>query len=368
MNQEQQGKIIANLFRPKFGISDTYREEAPQADAVEPSAEENYNNKTKFVRGGVSESDYSVLKIFAIIADIAILAFLFSYSLIMGLPFFVIIIAGVFLASSISLAPLLLKATILHVLVAIIAPTTIALTMFWLEGTNIIYIGVFVLLSALILFVGMVSAKQEINNSLRISFMKFTGAILPRIFIFISIVIAMIYGLNFKSEYLFSDRFISGVINVSSPIIAHYAPGFTQETKVRDLLAGIAERAIIQQNIPGVATQGEGMTEELVSQAVETSYKNIEDNFKIDINLDESFAVNARMVLATRVADAARTIPNHYLTLVAMIIIFIAMRSALWLFGWVVLSVAFFSYQFLLATKFAEVYLETRRKEVLLVK
>jgi len=192
--------------------------------------------------------------------------------------------------------------------------------------------------------------------------------ILPKAFVVISMAVALVYGLSFKAEYLFSDRLISGVINLSSPIVGYYIPAFTPETQFRDLFTEIAERTIVTQNIANFDNIPEVSRTEIINQAVEVSYKNFEENFGVDINLNESFAENIRIILTTRVADIVKAIPENSFAVAIIIIIFIAVRGTLWLFGWFVLGVAFFVYQLLLAIKFAEVYLEARRKEVLLVK
>jgi len=218
------------------------------------------------------------------------------------------------------------------------------------------------------LFIGIVRAKKEIDNSLRISFIKFSGMILPKAFVVISMTVALVYGFNFKAEYLFSDRLINGMINLSSPIVSYYIPAFTPEMQFRYLFTSIAERAIATQNIANFDNMPEVSRTEIINQAVEASYKNFEENFGVDINLNESFGENIRIILTTRVADIVKAIPENSFAIAIIIIIFIAVRGTLWLFGWFVLGITFFVYQLLLAIKFAEVYLEARRKEVLLVK
>ena len=346
-------------------MSEAYDASTPDEEVPEI---DDRNKTAKFIRGGVSEVDYSLLKIIAVIADTAILAFIFSYALSIEWPLVVIVASGVSLASSIILTPLLLKSATLHIITALIISLTLAFTLFWFGGIPIIFAGVLAGLSLIMLIIGFLRAKKEINNSLRISFTQLSSKILPQALTVIALTTAIAYGFNFQADSLFTDKSTDRFIALSLPVFDYYFYDFTPEMTLKTLFIDIANRSLTAKDVSSYAVMTEELKADFRNQAVTEIYQNLENNFDIDLDLDESFEENLRSIFTTRIADAVETIPDHSLAIATTIIIFIALRGALWLIGWSIMGVTFFFYQLLLVTKFAEVYLETRRKEILLLK
>ncbi|MFA5052583.1 MAG: hypothetical protein WC565_00775 [Parcubacteria group bacterium] len=315
----------------------------------------------------ISETDYSPIKVFAVIAVTAAFAFLFGYALF-AWSFFSAIVTGIVFASFITLVPVLVKARKFLFLVSLFSSVLLALPLFIFGRIPFIPIIILAAVSVIILTEGIWRGKRELDNSLRVSFTKFSGKVLARAFTIIALAIAVSYGWNFKAEDLFSERFVRGMISVSSPVIGYYAPGFTLNMSFRDFLTISARQSLARPDAVEFALMPEGQKERLIDQKIADYETMLRDDIGLNIDLDASFEENFRNAATDKFQDVIETIPSNYLALIATIIIFTAVRGAFWLLGWLVALLSFLIYQLILAIKFAEVYFEPKSKEVVLLR
>jgi hypothetical protein len=344
--KEEQTKKITDLFRPKSGLR-----EASQETSLKSA----------------SEADYSPLKTSAVIIVGAGCAFIFGYALSVW-PMPRSFAVGLIFASLFALMPLMLKAKSLHFAAAFISSVALVLPLYVFGHIPLIPIAVLVTLSVFILTAGVLYGKRELDNSLRISFMKFSGKVLMKTFTVIALAGAIAYGWNFKTEDIFSGKFIDGVISLSSPIVNYYAPGFTPEMKFSDLLEISARRIVTGEKSAEFALMPEALKKQLISQAIQDAQKTVESTFGVRVNLDASFRENVRTVITEKLKGPLEVIPDKYVAIAAMVIVFAFLRGALWLLGWLAAAISFLVYQLLLAVKFAKVYLEPKSKEVILLR
>ena len=350
-----------DLFRPKSNN--------PGADNKEVlSRDEREKIKTeRFIREGLSDSDYSLLKIFAVIITTTASAFLFSYALVFWSPIHAII-AGLFSVSLIAFVPLFLKSSSLHLASAFTISIAFVLPLFFLKNIPPIPASVVAIFSIIVLMGGFISAKRELNNSLRIIFRKFSSKIITRALTVIALVLAVAYGWNFQARAFFSDQFINTAMTFSSPFIEQRIYGFTPQMKLSDFFDVFVKQSFAQHDSANLALLPIDLQKQLISQSTMSLYQTIESSLGVDMNLESSFQENLKIIILDKVVTPIEKIPAERLSLIATIIIFIAVRGPLWFLGWLIIAVSFILFQLLLAIKFAETYLELRSKEIVLIK
>ena len=359
--EKSRSQKIADLFRPKSN-----KNEVGIGEVLSRSEKEKIKAE-RFAREGLSDADYSLLKIFAVIIVTALSAFLFSYALIFW-SFWPAIIIAFFCASLIALIPLLLKAWILYLATAFMLAIAFALPLFLVGNVPILPTGVVAVITIVMLMAGFISAKRELNNSLRISFTKFSGKVLSRAFIVISVVLAVVYGWNFQARALFSDDFINRVVVLTSPFIGQHIPGFDPQMKLSNLIDTFARQSVLQHDVGHFIQLPIHLQKQVVSQTAASLYETIEDNLGTNINLETSVQDNLQAIVAEKVVAPIETIPADRLAVIIAIIIFIAASGPFWFLSWVAMGIAFILFQLLLTIKFAETYLEPRSKEIILIK
>jgi hypothetical protein len=351
---ETEDRKILGLFRPKFGSREAYGDSAAHKAA-------------KAAREGISETDYSAVKIVSVIVGVSVFAFLFGYSL-SAWGVFPSVAAGMVFVSVIALLPLLLKAKGLHLAAALSSSVMMAVPLLFFGKVPLVPVAALAVFSAVMLTEGLICGKRELDNSLKASFTKFSGKVIAKAFTVVALAAAISYGWRFDVEDLFSDRFIDGIVSLSSPIVGYYAPGFTPEMKFGDFLEISARRALAGKDAVNFAVMPETLRRQLINQTVENSRRALENNFAFSVDLDASFEENFRTAVVEKLAGPAKAINPDHLSIAAAIIVFIFVRGILWLFGWLAAALAFFMYQLLLATKFAEIYLESKTREIVLLK
>ena len=209
---------------------------------------------------------------------------------------------------------------------------------------------------------------RDRNNSLRISFTKFSGAIIARALTVIALVLAVAYGWNFQARTILSDQFINKVMTFSSPLIEQYVPGFTPQMELSNFFDIFVRRSFARHDPAGLALLPINLQQQLISQSSKNLYQTIENNLGVSMNLEASFQENFKNIILDKVVIPIEAIPAEQLALIVTAIIFIAVRGPFWLLSWLVMIVSFILLQLLLVIKFAETYLEPRSKEIILVK
>ena len=360
--EKNKNQKIASLFRLNPNNHEADNRKALSCAEKEKIKAEN------FIREDLSDTDYSLIKIFAVIIITTASAFIFSYALIFW-SFVHAIIMGLFSVSLIVFVPLFIKSWSLHLASAFTISIAFILPLFLFKDIPATPTGVVAVISIIIMLIGgFISAKRELNNSLRISFTKFSNKIITKTLTVIALILAIAYGWNFQARTFFSDQFISTAITFSSPLIKQYVSGFTPDMKLSDFFNVFAKQSFIQHDSANFALLPIDLQQQLISQSTTSLYDTIESNLGADINLESSFQENLKIIILDKVVTPIERIPAERLSLIATIIIFIAVRGPLWFLGWLIIAVSFILFQLLLAIKFAETYLELRSKEIVLIK
>lgn len=346
--QTKKKEKILGLFRPKFGSRSVYNEADEKESAL------------------TSEVDYSVIKVIAVIAVTSLLVFFFGYSL----SYWSALRSGVIGLISVSfiiLFPLLIKAKWLNFIGALAIVLSLGTSLLIFGKAPLIPIVALSIFSLIVLIEGFLRGRAEINNSLKMNFIKFSGKILSGTLTIISLAFAIYYGFNFKVDDLFSEKFLDGALSIASPLINYYSPGFSPEMKFNEFLQVSARRILLKESSE-FAFMPEPIKETLTNEKALKLKEVLEKDFAVKINPEAAFKDNFRVAVTDKFYSPAKNIFSDHLSIIAAVFIFSIIRGIFWVFGWISAAFAFFIYQFLLATKFAEIYLESKNREMVLLK
>jgi len=191
--------------------------------------------------------DYSILKIIIVLAVTAIVAFFFGYSL-SAYNVFRSVATAVFLSSLIVLLPILIKQNGSISFPLFVVATSLGISISLFSKTPFVVTGVLFFINGF-LAESLLRGRAEIVNSLKVNFLKLSGRVLSGAFTVIALSFAVGYGWNFKTDDLFSEKFLDGALFVASPLINYYSPGFSPEMELRDFL-NISARRLLLENDP----------------------------------------------------------------------------------------------------------------------
>jgi len=314
------------------------------------------------------EADYSVWKIIVVIAFTCIAAGSFGIFLGSGIA------GGVAGAGLLFLSCLVMQALLIKGLgrfavgalfesVAMVAPIFIINKEF-----PLIPLAFAALVSFLAFIWAQLSARDTLENELKVRFLKISKAVLPKSFTAVAIVIAVVYGFSFEKSTLFSPEFLDPIINTASPVVGYFVPGFSPDMSARDFLAVSAKQSLAKSNVIDFNVMPEKLRNQLIDKTVEGSQKALEDSFGVTVDLTKSFKENVRTISIDRLQVIVSQIPVYLISLAVALIVFLTAKAVGFVIYWIVAFFAFIMYQVLLSVGFAEVSLETRSREIVLMK
>lgn len=350
--EPEKEKKVTSLFRPKFGISATFDEQ---------------NNKEAVIKNNVSEVDYSTLKVFGFIFNVIIVALLFSYSLIFW-PTIYIVLLGLFFVSIISLTPLFLKSYGLYFLIAIATSVALIAPLFILRDLPMIFSIIIVGLSTILFIKGLIISKSILDNSLRIRFNGFTKHVINSAIIVVALIISTSYGWNFKIDTLFSDKILNNIMSLSSPVFIYYVPNFSSDMLLTEFIEILVRRSMDNDITPSLIDASEEIKNQTINEVVYKTYQEIESDLAVDLNFNASVQDNFNFIMRDRFLEQIKAINPDHLSIVIILVLFIIINIILRFFTWLIIFIAFLIYQLLLIIKIAEIHLETRTREIVVLK
>jgi len=314
------------------------------------------------------EADYSVLKIFSVISFTCLSAAAFGVFLGLG------IVGGIAGTGLLFLSCLVMQSLLIKSIarfatgaifesVAIVAPI-----MFLKPDFPLLPLAFATVLNFLLIVWSQFSARDALENELKVRFTKISKAVLPKSFTALAIVIAVIYGFAFKPETLFSPSFVDPIVGIAAPVVGYFVPDFSPEMTARDFLAVSARQSLASNGVIDFNVMPATLRNQIIDQTVESSKKALEDGLSISIDLTASFSDNVRFALSEKMKDAVQKIPPYFISLAAAFVIFLLVKAISFIVYWLVALFAFVMYQALLAIGFAEVTLEPRSREIVLMK
>ncbi|MBU6141992.1 hypothetical protein KGO95_02645 [Patescibacteria group bacterium] len=224
--------------------------------------------------------------------------------------------------------------------------------------------GLFLLaLALLILFMmnGLRSGMKEMDNEMAVRFKMIERKTLPAIITGLSLFISIIYlAINGTgASFLSKDAFAVMMKPVDPIAQSLLMPGFSVNMTMTELAQAVAVRQL--------GTTFTSLTPDLQSQALEAILTQLRGQAATyGVSFTDSETVSD--VLYSYFVRQFNQIPNQYRSLlpyVILILTFITVKSLGALLRWLIIPLAYALYQFLLATGFARISLESRSRQII---
>lgn len=313
------------------------------------------------------DADRSILKLVAFLVVTALTAALFAFSLF-EFSLVARLALGVALAALLVIQTLVVKSA-LRAFEWIAAETAaLAAAVYFLRGG----FPMNVLLAAsaaacLILFLAHRNGRAESNGSLRVSVMRTARAVLPLATTALALFVSAVYGFETKPKDLFSQEAFARALAPMAPIVKFAVPNFSLDARVDDVIASLAERAA-SRGIEDFGALDEATKRAIVDKAIVEIRREAQNFFKTTLDLRAPVGEYLHDVFASSVGKSLEKAPPLYISLGVAAAIFLTIKGFSFLIIWVVTPVAWLIYELMIALGFAVVSLETRDREIVLLK
>ncbi len=312
--------------------------------------------------------DYSIWKIAFVAVFSAIFAGFFGYGVSSG-EVGISIAFGLLFLACLTLQPLFIKGR-LNVLLAALLQTAALGVPIMLVKSELppIILGLGLAAVFLFIFFGQNAGRIEYENNIRIIFSRVTAPVLAQSFTALAIFIAVVVGIPFKGTDLISEKAVNIMVSVASPLVGYYIPGFNPGMATREVIAISAKQSLIEGAFKDWAAMPDSKKESIINQTVDDAVKSMKDSFGILIDPDKTLEENIRAFLDDMVGAPLRALNPLLVSAVAFAFIFLLIKGLGWVVHYPVMGFAFFLYQLALSSGFAFLTLETRSKEVIVLK
>ncbi|MDD5098762.1 MAG: hypothetical protein PHP35_00215 [Candidatus Colwellbacteria bacterium] len=314
------------------------------------------------------EADYSPIKVLLIILFTLLSALAFGVFIGLGI-IGGIAGAGLLFLSCLVMQALLIKSLSRFAIGAIFESAALISPIIFLKpGFPILPLLFAAVLNFLLMVWAQFSARDALENELKVRFIKISKAVLPKSFTAFAVVVAVIYGFSFKPEYFFSPSFIDSTMNLATPIIGYFVPDFSPNMSAREFLAVSARQSLAKNGVINFNIMPESIRNQIINKTVEESKNALENSFGFSIDLDKPFSENARIIFTEKIKEVVGMIHPYLISVVVSLGVFFLAKAASFIVYWLVAFFAFIMYQVLLATGFAEVTLQQRSREIVVMK
>ncbi len=235
-------------------------------------------------------------------------------------------------------------------------------------SVNLTYLVISALFVLLFFSAGVFSARHELNNMLKISFSSVARKAMVGGLTGIGggIVILAISGtlgipsLSYSSMAVYIDSYI--VTPTMQYVVQQpYSPGET----VRAFFASEAKTAL--SGIPGFNAQPTSYKNQLIAQQASSSVALIDGKFGISLNPDASISANILQVIVDKMNSLGQ--PAQFLAILGLyIILWSAVRLVAVILSYPLLITGFLIFEILILTNFAEMQMESRAHEIIVLK
>ncbi|MFA5386255.1 MAG: hypothetical protein WC297_01060 [Candidatus Paceibacterota bacterium] len=214
----------------------------------------------------------------------------------------------------------------------------------------------------LVLMVGRFSVKREIENHLRLSFLRVNRLAFSYAVTAMSIFLAIFVGVLFMSSSIGLEKILSPITNLTAKML----PGSNSSNLSTNLISSMVRQQLDQD--PKFKDLSETQKNLVITQALgefekQMGMSSAKDNKSASTG--ESSLIGG---LFKGLNDFFANMDERTKMLVAIIIailVFGIIKAVLAIFSWPVTFIAFLLYELLLATNFAKISLEQKEKEVL---
>lgn len=304
--------------------------------------------------------DRSILKISIVIFAAVLFAGLAGYFLEEGKLIYGTVFAVIFLVVFI-LQNLFIKGFDKLFFTTLVESIALALP-FYKNFSGFFVIAVFVLTA--LLFKASFDSRKELEATMKIRFSRVSRLSLnlavPAFVLFIIVMFVMKGG-------LFSEEGINILLRPLSPLIMRYYPTFSPSVPVRELLNGIVISNLGDKDAKDFNKLPLLAQNQLIAKPVVELKEEIEGIIHIKIDLEKSISANIYDTLHFKYIDLTPSL-KVLLWSVSLILIYSLVRSFIPFVYVPIALLAFIVYEMLLAFNFAVVQLESRSREIIILK
>jgi len=318
-----------------------------------------------------ADVDYSRLKVIALIAVVTALAGCFGYFFSCG-SFISGLLAACFLLIGFILQALLIKSAP-RIALALFAEAALMSLVVKIFRPNWPWFALAVALVLFYIFVFLAhrAGRQEREESLRIRFFKIAYAVLPGSVTGLAVFAAVALGFSLKVDELTSQNYFNYLFKPVAPVFKIYVPNFSFEMTTDKFLTSFAERALKNQGtgeVGGFGKLAEPAKQQFLEKAGQELKKSLENYTGSPINSKETVGENFYGIFREKAAKFLGQYPPVYVSLAIALVIILLIKSTALLFYWLLAFFAFIFYEILLATNFVTLSLETKSREIVLLK
>jgi hypothetical protein len=319
----------------------------------------------------LADVDYSRRKITFLAALGVFLAFVFSYTLSrLFLDPSPLMLAYVSIVAALFLVVVFLESVLIKEfsrLASFLFFNTLALaSMFVLAPSVSLFIGSF--LAFLFFLWGAANGRQEIVNSLRLRIAFTASFVMPKAVTALSLFIAAAYiGAIQHSHILVSRNLFLQLVLPTESVVDYLLPGVTYNETTREAIQKYSENVVARNPEANKLSEADRTH---LADSYATDFKNHlrEDYFKVDLRDNEPVIDLLYRAFTAYIANIPTTTTATYASLIFALILFLVIRSIGTPFYYVVIVFAVLIYQLLRASGFLVVALDTRSKEILILK
>ncbi len=318
-----------------------------------------------------AEVDYSSLKITALIGltvlSVAAFAYFFSHNNLLlsftfsflSLSFFVLQSLLIKDFSKIAFG-VLIETAVLVLIIGFYRDFSLSVL---ISASSIFF--VFVLIGH---YQGMIATA----NSLKIKFSRIAYAVLPAAGLGLSIFISLMFGFSIDQNIITSRGVFDYLIKPAVPVFRIYVKDFSLEMKAGDFINQWTKNIFEKQVSANKELEmlSPAAQQQIFKRISEDLIKSFEGYLGAPLNLDKSLSENFYFAFKRLVELLFDTFLSYYISLAIAALMFLLFRFFVFVFimNFIVMFLAFIIYEILLITNFAVVSLETRSREIVLLK
>ena len=335
------------------------------------------NHNVIYHNGGepIVEADQSIWKVYTLGVCTVLLALGFSVSLNLFIArgsagyFFFAVGAGLFFIAFFLLSAILIKSPFINY--GIIASEALAL--FIGSYSTFSLAAFFGALVALFLFLfAYYVAMREMESLLKIRFWRISKAVVPKVILGVALFISLVsYGKLgaadwTASEYSFiSEKVFETVLTPAVPFAQKMVPEFDLRTALGDMIDRIAEREVA--NDARLAILSPSLRSDVSKATAAELRKQIEDYVGSPMDWNRSVVASLREAVLARLSGASPQAKSRIPAGIA-VIVFLVIMSFTGIIRYLATFIAFLIYEMCMALGFSVLLLETRSREIIILK
>jgi len=220
------------------------------------------------------------------------------------------------------------------------------------SALNLLGIVIFFLL----LVVGFIGGRADLNNSLKIKFWRVSRRTVPTALTGLALLITLSVLQSFNlTEFSIPRSAFNFFLKSSEPVIAGFIPDFSLEAKVNDVL-----KSFVESRLPP------GTPAPVIDEAISGLKKSIRETTGVNVSGEEKVGEALYDISIAKLLTLPSTLKVLALIVLGLLI-FLFIKGLAFVLNWIIIMLAFLIFQMLVAFNFMHVGTESRNQEIIVV-